>query len=432
MVIEMAKAGMLGFFGAAGLGLGRVEAALVELEGELDPKGLSWGSNLIHSPNENGVEAATVDLYLKRKVRRVSASAYMGLTPHVVRYAVTGLTLGACGEVKRRNYLFAKVSRSEVARQFMSPAPAAILDELLKAGKITSEEAQLAAKVPVAEDYTLEGDSGGHTDNQILAALFSSIVVLRSELTKKYGYSRPIRLGAAGGIGTPAAVASAFGLGASYVVTGSVNQGAVESGLSEAGRRLLAKAGIADVMMAPAADMFEKGVKVQVLKRGSMFAVRAAKLYEVYTTCASMEEIPVDVRQKLEETLFKATLDDIWNQTETFWRGRDPRELTRASADPRHKMALCFRWYLGQASRWAITGDSGRALDYQIWCGPAMGAFNDWVKGTYLEAPENRTVVQIARNLLEGAAIITRAQQLRTYGVPVPGEAFNYVPAPLA
>jgi hypothetical protein len=54
-----------------------------------------------------------------------------------------------------------------------------------------------------------------------------------------------------------------------------------------------------------------------------------------------------------------------------------------------------------------------------------MGGFNAWVKGSFLEALENRTVDQIALNLLEGAAMATRAQQLRTYGAAVPASAFN-------
>jgi hypothetical protein len=62
--------------------------------------------------------------------------------------------------------------------------------------------------------------------------------------------------------------------------------------------------------------------------------------------------------------------------------------------------------------------------DYQIWCGPAIGAFNRWAAGSPLAAPERCTVVQIALNLLEGAAIVTRAHQLRSYGVAVPGVAF--------
>ncbi len=45
-----------------------------------------------------------------------------------------------------------------------------------------------------------------------------------------------------------------------------------------------------------------------------------------------------------------------------------------------------FRWYLGLSSRWANAGEAGRQLDYQVWCGPAMGAFNEWAKGSFLEA----------------------------------------------
>ena len=53
-------------------------------------------------------------------------------------------------------------------------------------------------------------------------------------------------------------------------------------------------------------------------------------------------------------------------------------------------MALVFRWYLGQSSSWANAGEPSRTVDYQIWCGPAMAAFNEWVRGSFLEQPENR------------------------------------------
>jgi trans-AT polyketide synthase, acyltransferase and oxidoreductase domains len=53
-------------------------------------------------------------------------------------------------------------------------------------------------------------------------------------------------------------------------------------------------------------------------------------------------------------------------------------------------MALVFRWYLGQSSRWANAGEPTRKLDYQVWRGPSMGAFNEWVKGSCLEPPPNR------------------------------------------
>ena len=59
-------------------------------------------------------------------------------------------------------------------------------------------------------------------------------------------------------------------MGAAYILTGSVNQSSVEAGTSETVRHMLADAGQADVTMAPAADMFDIGVKIQVLKRGTM------------------------------------------------------------------------------------------------------------------------------------------------------------------
>ena len=429
LVISMARAGFLGFFGAAGLSPARITAAIDELSAALPDS--AWGSNLIHSPNEPALEAAVADLYIRRGVRRVSAAAYMNLTPSVVRYAYTGLKTDASGRIHRSNYLFAKISRPEVAKRFMEPAPAEMLNALVSQGLLTAEEARLARNLPVAEDYTVESDSGGHTDNQPLTALFPTILSQRDRISAARGYTRPIRIGAAGGLGTPGAIAAAFAMGAAFVLTGSVNQACVESGLHESGREMLAGAGLADVVMAPAADMFELGVEVQVLQRGTMFGVRAKKLYELYRAHDSLESIPADVAATLERQFFRTSLADAWEATRAFWAQRDPAEVTRADADAKHKMALTFRAYLGQSSKWAIAGQADRRIDYQIWCGPAMGAFNDWAQGTFLAAPQNRTVVQVARNLMEGAAVVTRAQQLRSFGVPVPAAAFDFRPRPL-
>ncbi|WP_409340342.1 PfaD family polyunsaturated fatty acid/polyketide biosynthesis protein [Paenibacillus sp. MBLB4367] len=428
MVIAAAEAGFLGFLGAAGMPLTRIEAAVREFKQALDPRSLPYGVNVIHSPHEPAMEERTIELLMNEGVRRVSASAFMKLSPAIVRYACTGLAADERGRVIRRHHLFVKLSRPEVARHFLSPAPRAMLEVLVAEGKLTETEATLAARVPLAEDVTVEADSGGHTDNRPLPSLFPVIAELRDRLAASFGYTRPIRLGAAGGIGSPAGAASAFALGASYIVTGSVNQAAVESGMSEAGKRMLAQAEMADVVMAPSADMFELGVKVQVLKRGTLFSSRASELYEVYRKYGSLEAIPQDVRSKLETNVFRAGLDDIWNETARFFGNRDPEQLRKADADPKYRMALVFRWYLGNASKWGIQGSEERRQDYQIWCGPAMGAFNAWVANTKLEPLGARTVAQIGLNLLEGAARLTRMHQLRTYGVPVPGEAFRYAP----
>jgi trans-AT polyketide synthase, acyltransferase and oxidoreductase domains len=295
-------------------------------------------------------------------------------------------------------------------------------------GLISEQQAQMAARAPMCDALTVEADSGGHTDNRPLVCLLPALLELRDELQAKHGYKQTVHVGGAGGIGTPAAALGAFMLGADYILTGSVNQACLEAGASPHTRRILAQAEQADVMMAPAADMFEMGVKVQVLKKGTLFPVRAQKLYELYKTCDSLEALPAAEREKLETQVFRKPLATVWQETEAFFRERDPEQLERANQNPKRKMALVFRWYLGLSSRWSNSGEAGRELDYQIWCGPAMGAFNEWTRGTYLSTPENRHAPDVAEHLMQGAAYLYRLQQLRAQGVTLPGCLATYKP----
>jgi PfaD family protein len=426
VVAAMARAGMLGFFGAAGLPLARVEAAVDRLGREVG--NLPYGFNLIHSPNEPALEQAVVDLYLRRGARLVEASAYLDLTLPVVQYRTAGIHQGPDGRPVTPNRVIAKVSRVEVATRFFSPPPERLLAELVRRGHLTAEQARLAGQIPVAQDVTAEADSGGHTDNRPAITLVPTLLALRDRLQEQFRYPTPLRVGAAGGIATPAGAAAAFLMGAAYVLTGSINQACVESGSSDLVREMLAQAEQADVIMAPAADMFEMGVKVQVLKRGTMFAMRAAKLYELYRAHAGLDELPAAERAQLEKNVFRAPLAEVWAQTRAFFLERDPAQVTRADADPKHRMALVFRWYLGLSSRWANAGEPGRKVDYQVWCGPAMGAFNEWARGSFLEQPRNRRVVTVARNLLYGAAVLTRLHLLRCQGVPLRPEWSRLTP----
>ena len=431
MVIALGRAGLLGSFGAAGLTSGRIEAAIERIKNAL-PEG-PYVFNLINSPNEPAMEAYAADLYLEHGIRQVEASAYLVLTLPLVLYRARGLSLGPDGRIVIGNKIIAKLSRAEVARQFMEPAPADILDRLLQENRISGEQARLAQHVPMADDITMEADSGGHTDNRPLVCMLPAILALRDEIQAQRGYDRPVRIGAAGGIGTPAAALAAWSMGAAYITTGSVNHGCVESGASPHTRNLLAQAGMADVMMAPSADMFEMGVKVQLLKRGTLYPLRAQKLYEVFTRYQTIEDIPTDEREKLEKTIFRRGLDEVWQDTVQFFNGRDPSQVERAEKDPRQKMALTFRWYLGLSSKWSITGEKGREMDYQVWCGPAMGAFNDWVQGTYLAAPEKRSVVDVGLHILTGSAYLARLRTLTLGGVRLPASLERYAPRePLA
>ncbi|OQY20616.1 MAG: 2-nitropropane dioxygenase [Desulfobacteraceae bacterium 4572_35.1] len=426
MVIAMGTAGMLGFFGAAGLPLEQVQEQINIIKKAL-PEG-QYGCNLIHSPHEISLEQALVKLYIANDIHLIEASAFLTMSLALVHYRLHGIHSDSSGNIIAPNRIIAKISREEVAHHFLSPPPQKMVNKLVEQGVITPEQAALAAKIPMAEDITAEADSGGHTDNRPALALFPTICALRDQLQKQYNYPTTPRIGLAGGIATPHAAAAAIAMGAAYMVTGSVNQACVESGTSDMVRQMLAETRQADVAMAPAADMFEMGVDVQVLKRGTMFSMRAKKLYEIYRQHPSLDAIPEPERLKLEQTFFREPLNNVWQKTRDYFLQRDPSQVERAERDPKHLMALVFRAYLGQATHWANAGDPGRKMDFQVWCGPAMGAFNAWAKDTFLQQPENRNVACVNLNILFNAAVLIRANYLRQQGIDIDANSISLNP----
>ena len=427
MVRALAEGGALGVFGSSGLAPARVEDEVAALNREL--AGRPFGACLIHTPHDPAWEERAVEIYLEHQVRIIEASAFMQLTPQLVRYRLKGAARRPDGTVALPNRILAKVSRVELARRFFAPPPEKLVRAALERGWLTQAEADLAPLVPLAGDLTAEADSGGHTDFRPALALWPAMAAEARAATARHGYSLPLRVGAAGGLGTPWALLAAQEAGADYFVTGSINQSCRESGLAPAARELLAKAGQADMAPGPAADMFELGARVQVLKFGTLFAMRAQKLAELYRQHAGLENLPDAERENLETQIFKAPLAEIWDRTRMFFQGRDPAQAERAERDPKHKMALVFRWYLGQASRWAIDGVEDRRADWQIFCGPAQGAYNEWVKGTVYEKAENRRVMDLALSLFHGAGVLARRSMARALGVlPAEGAA----PGPMA
>ena len=109
----------------------------------------------------------------------VEASAYLDLTPAIVRYRVAGYRGGVGGLAVPMNRVMAKVSRTETATKFLSPAPEKVVRDLLAAGLITDTQAALAARLPMADDLTAEADSGGHTDNRPAMTLLPSLLAVR-------------------------------------------------------------------------------------------------------------------------------------------------------------------------------------------------------------------------------------------------------------
>ncbi|WP_458574091.1 beta/alpha barrel domain-containing protein, partial [Paenibacillus polymyxa] len=188
-----------------------------------------------------------------------------------------------------------------------------------------------------------------------------------------------------------------FILGADFIMTGSINQCTVEAGTSDEVKDLLQQLNIQDTDYAPAGDMFEMGAKVQVMKKGVFFPARANKLYDLYRNYNSIDEIDRETKHYIEEKYFKKSIEQVYEDIKAYY---PPEIIEKAERIPKRKMALIFRWYFTYSTRLAINGDKNNRVDYQVHCGPALGAFNQWVKGTDLEKWKNRHVDDIGQKIM--------------------------------
>jgi trans-AT polyketide synthase/acyltransferase/oxidoreductase domain-containing protein len=424
LVVAMGKAGMLGFLGTGGLELAEIEAAIGFIKSEL-ASGQPYGMNLLSNFERPELEEQTIELFLRSGVCYIEAAAFMRVTPSLVRWRLTGLKRNPDGKIERPRRTLAKVSRPEVAAAFMQPAPEPFVKALLAAGKITATEAELGQSIPMSDEVCVEADSAGHTDQRVAYALMPAISVVRDEMMAKYRYDKLIKIGAAGGIGTPHAAAAALVMGADFVLTGSINQCTVEAGTSAAAKDVLEQLNAQDTAYAPAGDMFEMGARVQVASKGLFFPARANKLYDLYRQYNSIDEIDQKTRQQIQERWFKRSFDEVWKETRAYYARSDPRKLAEIDRNPKQKMALIFKWYFVHSARLARRGSDDQKVDYQIHCGPALGSFNQWVKGSELQSWRNRHVADIGLKMMTGAAQVLcdrfesmRADRPETRGRP--------------
>lgn len=400
MITALAKAGMVGFLGTGGLRVEEVEQAVLSIRREL-PVQKCWGLNVLHDPLHPKREQEMVKLMLSYGLNRMEAKGFLGITPSLVRYRVKGITRRSDGAVVSSHLVLAKCSRPEVAELFMSPPPQHMLDQLLTEGYISAEQAQWARQLPMADDICAEADCAGYTDGAVSMTLLPAMLSLRNQIMERHGYAKKIRVGAAGGIGTPEAAAAVFVMGADFILTGSINQCTVEAGTSRTVKDLLQQINVQDTGYAPAAGMFELGGKVQVLKKGVYFPARANKLHELYRHYDSLDQIDEKTRTRLQEQYFKRDFDAIYGEMEPNLMTQE-RELAERS--PKARMAVVFKWYLEHSTKLALQGDEKHRVDFQVYCGPALGAFNQWVRGTALEAWTQRHVHQIGEKLMQETA----------------------------
>ncbi|MEU1484038.1 ACP S-malonyltransferase [Streptomyces sp. NPDC005752] len=372
MLSSAAKAGLLGFLGTGGLPLDEVDDLLRGLTGELGLGG-SFGVNVLYRHGSPEEESALVDLLLRHGIDLVEASGFPLITPALVRFRLKG------------GRIIAKVSRTDVAAEFLAPPPERLVARLLETGEVTAEEARAAAGRPMADDLCVEANGGWLSSTADLLTLLPAVLRLRD--TTATGGHR-VHVGCAGGIGTPEAAGAAFLLGADFVLTGSVNQCSVEAATSAEVKDILQEAREYDVDTAPWGELFDLGVQARYLKRGLFFPARASRLHELWRRYGSLDQLDDETRSQV---------------LDRYLGGEAPAPAAAGRAPEQH-LAAVFRGYFTRGFRLAVTGDQRSRVDYLVYCGPAMGAFNQAVADTELHPWRARKVEAIADALMDGAA----------------------------
>ncbi|MCB2360146.1 PfaD family polyunsaturated fatty acid/polyketide biosynthesis protein [Clostridium estertheticum] len=401
LVVTMADANLLSFFGSAGLSVKEIEVHIKNIQSKLS-KNEPYGMCLIYNLNNQEKEMKCAELFIKYNVPVIEAAAYPSLTLPLVYIRVKGLHKDGDKIVFPRR-IMGKCSRLEIAEMFLSPPPIDMIKKLLKDGMISEEEAMLSQCIPVVDDISIEADSGGHTDQGVSFTLIPTIMSLKGKLRAKFNYKEEILVGCGGGIGTPEAVASAFTLGADYIFVGSINQCTVESGAHSVIKDILSKISIHDTGITVAGDLFELGAKAQVVKKNSQFYTRSNRLYRLFTQYNSIEDIPESVRREIENKYFKKTFSEVWQLVCEYKNKKNPEQIKEAEDNPRLKTALIFKWYYAHCNSITLSGNEAEKDNFAIFSGPSLGAFNQWVKGTIYGNWENRHAYKIAELLMNKA-----------------------------
>lgn len=327
---RLSEAGLLGFFGAQGLAPPEIRAALAELRG-VRRYGMAWSSG--------GDERALCDLYLAHDVRHVEVTGALAVvSPQLVRFRH--------GDGSRQ--VLVRAPDLATAVRFLRPADPATVRALTAAGHLDGVSADAAARGPVATDVAVERDAH---------ALVPALVALRDR------EAPGARIGVAG-VGTPAAVAAAFALGADFVVTTTVNQCTAEAATSDAAKDLLAALDVTDVREAPDPDLFELGARSPVAHRGTLFAARAEELYRMFLRYDRLADVGPRRLAELERTHFGRPLDEV------------RADLGVAGRDDRRALASVCAAYCREATAAALRGTPGQRLNYRVPASTDVGAFN--------------------------------------------------------
>jgi len=189
-----------------------------------------------------------------------------------------------------------------------------------------------------------------------------------------------------GGISTPASALAAFMWAPLMWRKWKCESACVEAGTS-ACQEVAASGRVTRMWMgAPASDMLRWVSELQVLEAGTTIRAQEPRKINLVLQKRMNPLMKSQQRNASLEKKYQKTMEKFASCIE-FFKQRDPEQIRTAPKTIRAgRWPWFFRWYLGLSPTWPNAGTPDRVLDvFKFWCGPALGAFNDWVKGTYLE-----------------------------------------------
>lgn len=410
LVSSACNHGILSFLGTTGLAISKVEQMIQETRQNTNSDTL-FGINITQDYFQTDRQRELFELCKRQEVPVVEISGFMSPTKELVLYKAKGLRLDDNHKVQG-NAIIAKISNSLTAKEFLSPAPVEILDQLREESLITTEEYELAKKVPVVDDICIVGDCAYETDRGNLISILPEVLEMRQKIMSSHALLQQARVGVAGGIGSKRAAVAMFLMGADFILTGSVNECTKEANLPNGVKDMLAEITVNDVTYVPSERLFELNKLVQVVKKGIFFPSRANILKSVYDVTDSVEAIPESMKVYIEHKILRTDFTTFYQQIE---QDLDDVQLKLAQSNEKYKMALVFKRYLRDSFQRTLQGndDANEIVDYEIYCSAALGSLNEQLSGTPLEQWNLRTVSDIADFIMNGAYEIVTNKQLR-------------------
>ncbi|MFG2680591.1 ACP S-malonyltransferase [Streptomyces sp. NPDC048392] len=364
--------------------------------GPPDPASLSragrhgWGVGL--RPGADADEQVTA--LLAHEVRHVETGHPHGPDAALVRFRFTGAHRGPGGTPVAVRHVIARVTGPDQAAAFLRPPAPAQLAELVRTKGLSAGEADVARELPVASDLAVQAPGGWHDHGADACQLLPSVAALAARSPGP----EPVHVGLCGVVGTPEQAATAFALGAAFLVCTSLTACAPEARLDGPLKDTLARAGDDDVTWAPTERHATLGVLARVVRRGTLFPARAGLLHRLLREHRYFADVPEVRRRHIEEHLLG---------------GPATRPPADTRADGRLRTADVFRRYARETARRTPAGIPVRPLDHQLPCDAELTRFNRAVAGTALAAWTARTPDAVAGHLLTNAAELLSARAPR-------------------